>query len=297
MGFGFGSIVDAWYDARRVVLERYYETRDVVVSRYESLRSSILERSNAEPKVEYIEPPPTRVPDGVTVYAIGDIHGRADLLHKLADLILEDASRQEDPEHRHAVVFLGDYVDRGFQSKDVIELIQGDMFAGFETRFLKGNHEEALLAFLNDATMGPKWANFGGIETLVSYNVQPPRGRENLDDWETARKELVRQMPLHHRTFLENLELCLVLGDYAFVHAGLRPGRTLEEQSERDILWIRDEFLLDARSFENVVVHGHTPLNAPHRDHRRIGVDTGAYMSGHLTAVRLCGQDVTFIST
>lgn len=296
MVFGFGSIIDAWYEARRFVLERYYETRDFVLARYQAAYSAFFERKT-EVKVEYIEPPPTRVPDGVTVYAIGDIHGRADLLRKLSDKIIEDASRQENPQHRHAVVFLGDYVDRGFQSREVIELLLGDLFNGFETRFLKGNHEEALLTFLTDASMGPKWANFGGIETLVSYNIQPPRSRENLEDWEKARQALVECMPMSHRTFLENLELCLVLGDYAFVHAGLRPGRALEEQSERDLLWIREEFLADVRSFENIVVHGHTPINEPHRDYRRIGVDTGAYMSGKLTAVRLCGEDVSFIST
>ena len=296
MGFGFGSIIDAWYDARRVVLERYFDTRDEVALRYHALRDMIRTHKPTS-RIEYIEPPITRVPEGVTVYAIGDVHGRADLLRKLTDMILEDASRQEDPNHRHAVVFLGDYIDRGFQSREVIDLLVSDVFNGFETRFLKGNHEEALQTFLIDSSMGPKWANFGGIETLVSYNVQPPRSRESLEEWERARQSLVQQMPDLHRDFLDNLELCLVLGDYAFVHAGLRPGRPLEEQSESDLLWIRDEFLNDSRPFENIVVHGHTPIDTPHRDYRRIGVDTGAYMSGQLSAVRLCGEDVSFLST
>ena len=296
MAFGIGSLIDAWYDARRIILERYYVARDEVAARYASLRQKTVIRKR-EPMVQFVEPPITRVPEGVTVYAVGDIHGRADLLIKLAHQILEDASHQTDPNHRHAIVFLGDYIDRGFQSKEVIDLLLSDMFAGFETRFLKGNHEEALSTFLVDASMGPKWANFGGIETLVSYNVQPPRGRESLEEWEYARQELIRNMPDNHQSFLENLELCLVLGDYAFVHAGLRPGRALEEQTERDILWIREEFLNDARPFENIIVHGHTPIGDPHRDHRRIGVDTGAYMSGRLTAVRLCGDEVSFITT
>ena len=150
---------------------------------------------------------------------------------------------------------------------------------------------------MSDSSFGPNWAQFGGIETLVSYNVQPPRGRDRLEEWEAARQDLVEKMPHEHLLFLERLELCLVLGDYTFVHAGLRPGKPLEQQSPKDLLWIRDDFLFDPEPLDGVVVHGHTPTNHEYRDYRRIGVDTGAYLSGRLTAVRLHEDKVDFIST
>ncbi len=295
MGINLNRFLDVWDDAKRRTASLYYRLYDGLTSRFQTMRDVV-----TSPMVrheELPEPPISRVPEGVTVYAVGDIHGRADLLRRLSEVIFADAAEEKEPGHRHAIVFLGDYIDRGFQSRDVIELLSNGMFEGFEARFLKGNHESALLKFLDDATHGPLWAGYGGVETLVSYNVQPPRSRENFEEWEAARLELVRVMPDHHRLFLERLELCLVLGDYAFVHAGLRPGKPLEEQSEKDLLWIRDEFLNDKQSFDSVIVHGHTPISAPHRDFRRIGVDTGAYMSGKLTAVRLRGDDVSFLST
>ena len=299
MGLKLDSFLDVWDDVRRVVADRYFRVQDRVSNRVRSIRDVNLESNGAADSevLEIVEPPESRVPEGVTVYAVGDIHGRADLLKKLQVMIMNDAEKQTDPNHRHAIVFLGDYVDRGFQSREVIDLLTADFCPGFEARFLKGNHEEALLAFLMDCSKGPRWAEYGGVETLISYGVQPPRSRERLDDWEQARLELTERMPSEHRYFLEQLELCLVLGDYAFVHAGLRPGKSLEEQTEKDILWIRDDFLNDERPFENIVVHGHSPINIPHRDFRRIGVDTGAYMSGRLTAVRLSGDDVSFIMT
>ena len=240
--------------------------------------------------------PVTHVPEGVIVYAVGDVHGRLDLLQKLVEQIRVDAEPYLE-DHKCAVVFLGDYIDRGFQSRGVIDFLLGDALRGFEVRHLKGNHEEALLRFLSDSSFGPQWAQFGGIETLVSYNVQPPRGRERLEEWEAARQDLVEKMPHEHLLFLERLELCLVLGDYTFVHAGLRPGKSLEQQSPKDLLWIRDDFLFDDEPFEGIIVHGHTPTNHEYRDYRRIGVDTGAYLSGRLTAVRLHEDKVEFIST
>ncbi|MFC7290820.1 metallophosphoesterase family protein [Hirschia litorea] len=241
--------------------------------------------------------PSSRVPDGVCVYAIGDIHGRADLLKKLMEKIREDVAQSDVPDVRNAIVFLGDYVDRGFQSRQVIDLLVSDEYAEFDLKFLRGNHEETFQDFLMNSGIGPRWSQYGGIETLVSYNVQPPRGADNFDGWEQARRDLVEKIPASHRHFLENLELCLVLGDYVFVHAGLRPGKTIEEQKESDLMWIRDDFLYHKDAFEKVVVHGHTPINAPHRDFRRISLDTGAYMTGKLSAVRLFEDQVDFITT
>ncbi len=236
------------------------------------------------------------VPAGRRVYAVGDVHGRADLLATLIQDLNADAARGGF-QGRPILIFLGDYVDRGFQSKEVLSTLLSSSLSGFETYFLKGNHEAAMLQFLHDPAIGPRWAEYGGVETLVSYGVQPPRIRTNMDDWRRASDELAAAIPEDHRHFLENLDLSVRIGDYVFVHAGLRPGVPLDQQSEQDMLWIRDEFLEDRSLLGAVVVHGHTPMPAPYRDSRRIGVDTGAYLSGRLTAVRLQDDQAEFIMT
>jgi serine/threonine protein phosphatase 1 len=236
------------------------------------------------------------VPPGRRVYAVGDIHGRADLLTRLLDDLIADA-RNGGYSGKPILIFLGDYVDRGFQSKDVISILLGSAVSSFETYFLKGNHEQAMLQFLDDPTIGPRWAEYGGAETLVSYGVQPPRSRTSLEEWIRASAELRQAMPAEHVDFLKNLELSVRVGDYVFVHAGMRPGVPLDQQAEHDILWIRDEFLNDRRQFEAVIVHGHTPIQKPYRDGRRIGLDTGAYLSGKLTAARFEHDAVEFITT
>lgn len=235
------------------------------------------------------------IPSGRRVYAVGDIHGRADLLDRLLDDLDHDVS-QGGFEGRPILVFLGDYVDRGFQSKGVLDLLLADRLSQYETYFLKGNHEAAMLQFLQDPAIGPRWAEYGGVETLVSYNVQPPRTRTNPEEWQRASSELNAAMSEAHRHFLDNLDLSVRIGDYLFVHAGVRPGVPLEQQTERDLLWIREEFLQDRKVYEAVIVHGHTPTSSPFRDSRRIGIDTGAYLSGKLTAVRLEGDKVEFMT-
>lgn len=229
------------------------------------------------------------------IYAVGDIHGRADLLIRLMRLVEEDAV--DAPELRKVIVFLGDYVDRGFQSRDVIEYLSSGVLEGYETHFLKGNHEYAFEMFLSDPTFGPEWARFGGAETLMSYGIQPPRSKIDKSGWEQVCAKLNQALPVEHRRFLNGLLMFKELGDYLFVHAGLRPGLSLAEQSERDFLWIRDEFLKDAGAFDRIIVHGHTPITEPHRDYRRIGIDTGAYLTGKLTAAVFTADDVRFIST
>ncbi len=235
------------------------------------------------------------VPAGRRVYAVGDVHGRADLLERLLDDLDRDVDRGGF-EGRPILVFLGDYVDRGFQSKGVIDLLLAPRLSRYETYFLKGNHEAAMLQFMDDAGIGPRWAEYGGVETLVSYKVQPPRGRTNIDEWERASAELNEAMPEAHKHLLRNLDLSVRIGDYLFVHAGVRPGVALDQQTERDLLWIREEFLQDRNPHEAVIVHGHTPTTIPFKDSRRIGIDTGAYLSGKLTAVRLEGDQVEFIT-
>jgi len=236
-----------------------------------------------------------RAPNGMRIYAVGDIHGRADLLTRLMRLIDEDA--EHAPEIRKVIVFLGDYVDRGFQSRDVIEYLSSGVLDRYETYFLKGNHEYAFEMFLSDPTFGPEWARFGGAETLMSYGIQPPRSKIDKSGWEQVCAKLNQALPLEHRRFLNGLLLFKELGDYLFVHAGLRPGLALAEQNERDFLWIRDEFINDTGAFDRMIVHGHTPISDPHRDHRRIGIDTGAYLTGKLTAAVFAADEVRFIST
>ncbi len=248
-----------------------------------------------EPKPVHLPGHKAFVPDGRRVYAVGDIHGRADLLERLLFDLKRDVA-DGGFQGRPILVFLGDYIDRGFQSKDVLDVLLSDQVSGFETYFLKGNHESAMMQFLDDPAIGPRWAEYGGVETLVSYGVQPPRTRTNLEEWQRASEELNAAMPDGHRHFLRNLDLSVRIGDYVFVHAGVRPGVPLEAQTERDMLWIREEFLEDRRPFGAVIVHGHTPTTAPFKDSRRIGVDTGAYLSGRLTAARLENDAVEFLT-
>jgi serine/threonine protein phosphatase 1 len=165
----------------------------------------------------------------------------------------------------------------------------------FDVKALKGNHEEALLTFLEDATFGPAWCEHGGAQTLSSYGVQPPIPRAGEADWETVRLALVEALPAAHRRFFEDLELFAVHGDYVFVHAGLRPGVPLDRQTPRDLMWIRQPFLDSAGPFDKIVVHGHTAANAAFFGSQRIGIDTGAYATGVLTAVRLEAGSCRFI--
>jgi len=225
------------------------------------------------------------------VYAVGDIHGCAELLASLLATIRADAAELR-PGQPTVIVFLGDYVDRGDGSREVIDqVIALAADPRFEVRALKGNHEEALLAFLDDPDFGPTWAEYGGVQTLRSYGVPAPVLRSQTSEWSKVREAFQLALPQTHLRFLSQLELTAVYGDYVFVHAGLRHGVALEAQSERDMLWIREEFLHAEPSFGKVVVHGHTPEADAFVGDHRIGIDTGAYATGVLTAVRLKGEE------
>ena len=228
---------------------------------------------------------------GRLVYAVGDVHGRLDVLAPLLRDIAEDA-RASRPAEPPMLVFLGDYVDRGADSRRVVDLVL-ELQAGpqFEVVALKGNHEEALLQFLTEPGFGATWMEHGGGTTLVSYGVQPPATRTDPEAWARVSEQFARALPPPHRDFYGSLELLRVVGDYAFVHAGVRPGVPLDQQSERDLLWIRQEFLQDRGPFGKVIVHGHTPLEEAQLTPHRLGIDTGAYATGVLTAVRLQDQD------
>ena len=296
----------AWHALKQRLFAAYDKVRDFLITLDEETRPNRARPAHRRPGRRRRErpaaPPPPQpdmrkaaVPEDMRIYAVGDIHGRADLLKRLMRKIEEDA--RAAPEARKLLIFLGDYVDRGFQSKDVIDfLIEGD-FSRFETYFLRGNHEAAFETFLSDPSFGPQWARFGGAETLMSYGIQPPRAKTVESEWTEVCEQLNQVLPASHRHFLSSLTLYEAFGDYVFVHAGLKPGQPLEAQNEKDILWIRDEFLSDERPFDRMVVHGHTPISEPHLDHRRIGIDTGAYLTGKLTAACLSGTNVSFLST
>jgi len=243
--------------------------------------------------------------DGRLIYAIGDIHGRLDLLEPLIETITSDAAALDAGE-KPILVFVGDYVDRGAASRAVIDVVialkTGDRF---EVRALKGNHEEAMLTFLADAHFGPTWCEHGGAETLASYGVPPPILRTDEAAWSAAQALFAQALPPAHLEFLRRLEMTTIQGDYLFVHAGLRPGVRIEDQDDHDLLWIRDDFIGSAKDarrrvaknppFEKIVVHGHTPEERVFIGDHRIGVDTGAYATGVLSAIRLLGPERTVI--
>jgi serine/threonine protein phosphatase 1 len=247
-------------------------------------------------KPRTVVPATPSVPDGTIVWAVGDIHGRLDLLKPLVEGIMADAAGSVAD--RKVVIFLGDYIDRGPDSRGVLQhLINLPRDAGIEWRFLKGNHEAAMLRFLDEPAFGSDWCEYGGDAALASYGLKPPQMKHRADAWARVAADLDHKVTAAERAFLDTLELSLSIGDYFFAHAGARPGISLERQSERDLMWIRNSFLDHDAPFEKVVVHGHTPTKDVHVDHRRIGVDTKAYESGVLTAVRLEGEGWTIQAT
>jgi len=226
------------------------------------------------------------------LYAIGDIHGRSDLLDRMAAAISADLAA--NPVDECLTVTLGDYIDRGPDSRGVIERLTKNPFP---TKFtaLKGNHELMFETFLRNASFGKQWRKFGGLETLVSYGV--PVGSVMLgNDYKQAAEALKAAVPQAHLEFISGLRTSLSVGQYFLCHAGIRPGVPLERQSAEDLLWIR-EFFLDSRAdFGKIVVHGHTPAEKPEVLANRINVDTGAYMTNRLTCVVLGNEPIRFLS-
>lgn len=233
------------------------------------------------------------VPPGQRIYAVGDVHGRRELLDQLADMIAAEIGAFPCADAR--TVFLGDYVDRGLQSFAVVDrLAKGDFPTPIVT--LRGNHEATLLEFLDDEQALEQWRHYGGIETLVSYGVDVKNAQRGRNFAET-RVALMEKMPSAHLDFYRATPLWWSCGDYFFCHAGIRPRVPLARQQERDLLWIRYDFLDDPTMHEKVVVHGHTPVNAPESLPNRINVDTGAYATDVLTCVVLEGDQRRFMST
>ncbi len=227
--------------------------------------------------------------EGQLVYAIGDIHGCYAQLRALLRLIADDAAFRAGRRVAN-LIFCGDYVDRGPDSAKVLDALCWLQRRGpFHTHFLKGNHEQAMLDYIADPGGGARrWLAFGGAQTLAAYGVAAPAPDAPPEAHCAARDALLARLPPAHLRFLEGLELMVGLGDYAFVHAGVRPGVPLAEQEEEDLLWIREGFLDVQRPSERIIVHGHSwdsdmPTLLPHR----AGIDTGCYSTGVLTALRL----------
>jgi serine/threonine protein phosphatase 1 len=235
-------------------------------------------------------------PPGQRLYAIGDIHGRADLLERLLQRIQADAA-DVPAATRRVLVYLGDYVDRGLQSREVIDLLLKGPPPGFEAVYLKGNHEDCMLRFLDDWTTGAHWFSIGGDATVLSYGVRPAAGQVGSQRFEHAARELQERLPLPHLRFLQNLGLTHEAGDYVFVHAGLRPGVALHDQDPEDLIWIREPFLNGPNSCGKIVVHGHSPSRQPAIFDHRIGIDTGAFYTNVLTCLAVHGRERRFIST
>jgi len=219
------------------------------------------------------------------IYAIGDIHGRLDLLDRVIAAIRRDT---EGRDGAAMTVTVGDYVDRGRQSRQVIERLEANPF-GMPYVALRGNHESLFESFLIDPAVGEHWRRLGGLETLASFGV-PVRDMMTGHGYEEASKQLEAAMTPEHRRFFASLRNSFASGRHFFCHAGVRPGVALDRQSEHDLLWIRDEFLNSPADFGKIVVHGHTPSPEPEILRNRINIDTGAFATGRLTCVVLEGE-------
>ena len=226
------------------------------------------------------------LPQGQLIYAIGDIHGRSDLLALLLDKIAADAAHSKGAKRR-TLVFLGDYIDRGHDSARVVDMLLGELPRGFDAHFLKGNHEAIMLDFLEDPTYLGQWLANGADATFRSYGMDLEELIRKGATPEAWRRAFLASLPEAHRDFFETLELAVAFGDYLFVHAGVRPGVPLEAQDPHDMVWIRAPFLQSDEDFGKIVVHGHTPGREPVIRANRIGIDTGAVFTDRLTALKL----------
>ena len=229
------------------------------------------------------------------MYAIGDIHGRDDLLSRLHSVIEEDLAETAQT-HEATVIYLGDYVDRGGDSKAVIDRLLDRPLEGVQSVFLKGNHEDAMLRFLAGDKGAERWLTIGGGATARSYGVTLQPAESDSTDLSLVRKHLGEAVPERHKTFLRELKLLHEVGDYLFVHAGIKPGLPLEEQSPQDLLWIRSKFLKSRRNHGRIVVHGHSAAGKTVVRRNRICVDTAAYATDRLSSVVLEGASRRFIS-
>ncbi len=228
-----------------------------------------------------------RLPENTVVYAIGDMHGCLDLLERAIDEIAEDQARRDGG--KAFVVTLGDYIDRGPQSAAVVDRLSSNPFGAATHIPLLGNHEEAMLGFLQDPERWAPWLGMGGMATLSSYGIEE-QGFHGSGALRALAAALAKAVPQSHRSFLEGLVTHWSIGDYFFVHAGIRPEVPLESQSIDDLLTIRGPFLRWSRPFPKIVVHGHTPVDNVDFRSNRINIDTGACFTGRLSVLALTNE-------
>jgi serine/threonine protein phosphatase 1 len=221
---------------------------------------------------------------------VGDIHGRLDLLDRLLGMIAAYQTARPCADTR--IIFLGDYIDRGPHSREVIERLLQGVPGGLTAHFLRGNHEAIMLRCLESPAMFGNWAANGGLATLKSYGLNASFAA----DGPALLGQLRAALPPAHLAFLRGLKITMAVGDYFFVHAGVRPGVPLDSQAEEDCLFIREKFLKYRGDFGKIVVHGHTPVSEPEILANRIGIDTGSFFSGRLTALRLEGTGRDFLT-
>ena len=240
------------------------------------------------------KPGPPRGPKGYRAYAVGDVHGRLDLLDELLEQIEEEVARR--PARRNLLVMLGDLIDRGPDSRGVVERMRTYRHHAIKPYFLAGNHEEVLLRILNgERGILANWLQFGGAECLMSYGCDP--SQLDAKNERTALATVGHTIPQEHARFIAGFADTLSFGDYLFVHAGIRPGVDLSLQAQTDLRWIRSPFLEDDSDHGLVVVHGHSINPVVEERTNRIGIDTGAYRSGILTALAVEGESRWILDT
>lgn len=234
-------------------------------------------------------------PKGQRIYALGDIHGRADLLAALQRTIIQDSADNEPLDN--TAIYLGDYLDRGPFVRDTLNHVINGLPDHFTTYWLRGNHEQVFLDFLQNPAVLPAWLDIGGLWTLTSYNLSPAHLSRASHQAEQVRDDLLASMPAAHLDFLRALPLYTQLGDYLFVHAGIRPNIPLERQDPHDLLWLRSDAITASSNLPFMVVHGHTIERQPDLHSYRLGIDTGAFATGVLTCAVFEGQRIRFLDT
>jgi serine/threonine protein phosphatase 1 len=233
------------------------------------------------------------LPPGLRIYAVGDIHGRLDLLNEI--LWLTEADIASRPTSKPLHVFLGDYIDRGASSRETVDRLIAHGKSN-ESVFLKGNHEQIAIRCLRERGLFDQWMRLGGLETLVSYGVTPanPANGKSTAELQSAFHEA---LPQAHFRFFRDLRMSFECGDFFFAHAGVKPHVALSKQKENDLLWIRNEFLTSGEDFGKIVVHGHTPTREIEIGRNRINIDTGAFATGRLTCLVIEGSSLSVIDT
>ena len=233
------------------------------------------------------------LPSGTRIYAVGDIHGQLVNLQKVLGKIKADIRAR--PIQDITTVFVGDYIDRGLASKAVIDTLINEDGIGSKIT-LRGNHEELMLAALDDPDNMKDWCTVGGIQTAFSYGVDVQDlmvGR----GYEAAQKSLRNAVPRSHTDWLHGLPSRHEIADFFFCHAGIDPDKSIESQVDADLLWIRRKFTNDERTYSKIIVHGHSPVEQVDVRHNRINVDTGAFFTGNLACVALEAGAISLISS